>query len=237
MALPSISAPEYECELPSSGEIIKYRPFLVKEQKLLYMALEGQNDREIANSILNLLESCILTPNIDVKNLPSFDIEYVFLQLRAKSVGEVITLKVGHQDQSECSHMTEVSINLDDIKIVNMDKERSDKIQLNDGVGMVLRYPTLTDALNASSAGTESEKLFSLVQSCIKNIYDQEKVYEEFDPNELKDFIESMNVEQFTKVMKYFGDIPTVEYEVSWTCEKCGKEDSMKLTGLKSFFS
>jgi hypothetical protein len=210
------------------------RPFLVKEQKILYMALESKDEREIANAVIRILESCIITNDINIRKLPSFDVEYLFLKLRGSSVGEIINVKLGHVD-SECKHMTEMAININDIKITEI-KDRSDKITLNETTGMTLRYPNLQDTLKSSNDMSETDKLFHLVQSCIENIYDAENVYENIDQNELREFIESMSVEQFKMVMDYFGDIPTIEFETKWHCKECKKDDSIIIKGLRNFF-
>jgi hypothetical protein len=159
MALPSIVTPEFQTIIPSTGETVSYRPFLVKEEKLLLMAMEGNDQQEIANTVLKILKSCIAT-EVDIDKLATFDVEHLFLQLRGKSVGEVIELTVGHQE-GECAHRTEISISVDDIKLSNLDNET--KIMLTDTVGVKLKYPTMSQTMNLNPTLSDTETLFKLI--------------------------------------------------------------------------
>lgn len=228
MALPSISTPEFSTQIPSTGEKIKYRPFLVKEEKLLLIAMEGGDQNEITESVVKILENCIIS-DIDVKNLATFDIEYLFLKLRGKSVGEVITLQVMHPQNEECKHSTDVQVNIDDINVTGNISEG--KIMLTDGVGVKMKYPSMSTVLD----GTEDT--FDVIASCIDFIFDQDNVYNEFTDKELMDWIESLNQAQFKKISDFFEDMPKLSTEIEWKCEKCGKDDSIKLEGLQSFFT
>src|SRR6056300_541213 len=179
MALPSISTPEFTTQIPSTGEKIKYRPFLVKEEKILLIALEGNDQQEITTAILNILNSCILS-EVDVNKLSTFDVEYLFLNLRGKSVGEVIEARMGHTD-GDCKKLTDVQIKIDDIEIVN---EISDgKIMLTDDVGIKMRYPTVHDVAKLDMKN--SDDTFGLIAQCIEYIYDNDNVYSEFSEQEI----------------------------------------------------
>jgi len=231
MALPSLTAPEFFTKIPSTGKEIKYRPFLVKEEKILLMALEGNDQTEITNAIITILGNC-LEEGIDIDKLATFDVEYLFLRLRGKSVGEVIELRMSHAD-SECKHRTEVEVNIDDI---NVTEERPEnKIQLTDEIGIKLRYAGVNDlkTMNPDS----SEDLFALIVDCIEFIYDSENVYSEFTKKELADWLEQLSSEQFKKITNFFETAPKLSHKIEWKCSACGEEDSLTLEGLTSFFT
>lgn len=232
MALPSISTPEFQTTIPSTGENITYRPFLVKEEKILLMAMEGGDAVEMSNAMLNILKSCILS-EVDVEKLATFDIEYLFLTLRSKSVGEVITLNINHTTETECKHLSEVKVSIDDIKV---EGEISDgKIMLTDSIGIKLRYPKMSDLKDVSTA--DSETMFKMVRKCIEYIFDKEDVYSDFTEEELETWIDGLNQTQFGTITKFFENTPKLSHTVEWTCEKCKEKDSIKLEGLQSFFT
>jgi hypothetical protein len=232
MALPSLSAPEFITTVPSTGEEIKYRPFLVKEEKILLMALEGNDQNEITNAIMKILSNCVLS-NVDIKKLATFDIEYLFLKLRGKSVGEVIEIKVGHTNpDNPCKHRTELEINIDEIQVVG-DKP-NDKIQLDESIGVKLRFAGMNDI---SDVDTESSSdLFKMIAGCIEYVYDQENVYGEFSQKEMETWLEQLSSEQFSKITAFFNDSPKLQQVVKWKCPECGEEDEMTLEGLAAFF-
>jgi|TARA_B110000908_G_scaffold160625_1_gene204033 hypothetical protein len=230
MALPSLTAPEFFTKIPSTGKEIKYRPFLVKEEKILLMALEGNDQNEITNAIITILGNC-LEEGVDVSKLATFDVEYLFLKLRGKSVGEVIELRMSHS-QGDCKHRTDVGVNIDDINVTEGRPE--DKIQLNDEIGIKLRYAGVNDLKGMDPES--SEDLFALITGCIEFIYDNENVYSDFTKKEMADWLEQLSSEQFKKVTDFFEAAPKLTHEVNWTCAECGTEDTMKLEGLTSFF-
>jgi hypothetical protein len=231
MALPSLSVPEFFANIPSTGEEIKYRPFLVKEEKILLMALEGRDQKEISESIVKLLESCILT-KIDIKKLATFDIEYLFLKLRGKSVGEIIEIKATHEN-SECKEVTPVVVNLDDITVKGEMNEG--KIMITDKIGVKMRYPGMKDVINVNTADKSS--MFNLVSKCVEYIFDENEVYNEFTEKEIVEWIEKLNQSQFKKISEFFENIPKLSHEIKWKCKACGKEDKMLVEGLQSFFT
>lgn len=232
MALPSISTPEFTTKIPSTGQEVKYRPFLVKEEKILLMALEGSDQREITNAILKLLDSCILD-DVDTNKLSTFDVEHLFLKLRGKSVGEVVELNIGHNKVEGCDHKTKVNIPLDDIKVNG--NIGDGKIMITDTIGVKLTYPTVAHA-GIENLGT-ADGLFKLITTCIEYIFDEEEVYSDFTPKEIEEWIGQLNQGQFQKITDFFQNMPKLSYTLEWTCEKCGEKDEMTLEGLQTFFT
>jgi len=233
MTLPSISTPEFSTKIPSTGEEIKYRPFLVKEEKILLMALEGGETSEINDAVKKILNSCIVN-EIDVDKLSTFDVEYLFLQLRGKSVGEVVELTVTHPT-GDCTHKTDIEINIDSIKIKNLDNEK--KIMLTEDVGVMMRYPTMQEMMKISNDQSETDTLFNLITMSVDYVFDMENVYSDFTDKEIEDWINTLSQNQFKKVVEFFQNMPKLEYDLEWVCEKCGEKDSVKLEGLQSFFT
>jgi len=230
MALPSIATPEFSTNIPSTGEKIVFRPFLVKEEKILLMALEGNDQQEITTAILNILNSCILS-EVDVSKLSTFDVEFLFLNLRGKSVGEVIEVKMGHTD-GECKALTDASIKIDDIGIVN---EISDgKIMLTDDVGVKMRYPTVQDVAKLDMKN--SDDTFGLIAQCVEFIFDQENVYNEFTQEEIIDWVGNLNQTQFKNIALFFEGMPKLSYELKWKCDACGESETRTIEGLQGFF-
>lgn len=232
MGLPALSAPEFVTKVPSTGKEIKYRPFLVREEKILLMALEGGDENEIGNAIINILSACIIS-EINIDTLATFDVEYLFLKLRSKSVGEVIELKLAHSvKDSECKHRTEVVINIDDINVT--DNVSDGKIDLTDELGIKLRYAGMND-INSLDA-TSTSQLFELVVSCVEYIYDDENVYDDFSRDEMSKWLEQLDSAQFKRITDFFQAAPKLTHNIEWTCPECGEKDSLVLEGMQSFF-
>jgi len=231
MALPSLSTPEFQTVIPSTGETISYRPFLVKEEKILLMAMEGNDQKEIEIAIKKILSNCILQ-DIDVNKLAMFDMEYLFLQLRGKSVGEVIDLSVAHLD-SECKHRTDIKVNIDDIKIQNLDQEK--KVMLTDDVGVMMKYPTMQEAMSVDGENTEA--VFEILSKSVDYVFDAENVYSDFTEAEIVEWINGLNQTQFQKILAFFESMPKLSYEVSWKCKECKEKDTITLEGIQSFFT
>ena len=249
MALPTIVTPEYQCVIPSTGQEINYRPFLMKEEKLLLLAQEAGDVNEQTQSISKVLQSCVLTDNVEINNLATFDLEYIFLKLRSKSVGEIIDFKLKHQElagptgtlESVCTHETPVKVNIDEIKVPELKLDK--KINITDDIGVVLRYPTFQDlidletpdALDMDSVDT-TENIFQLIIRCVEYVYDKENVYNEFTEQEMSDWVGNLGQEQFQKITTFYENIPKLEHEIKWTCPECKKEETLLLEGLQSFF-
>ncbi len=236
MALPKLTAPEFKTELPSTKEEIVYRPFLVKEQKLLLMASEGEDESEILHAVENIVESCVLNKKIVAREMPSFDLEFLFLRIRSKSIGETVSLTGKHEDDHECQETTKIELNLDEVDIV-FDEENDPIVKLNEEIGLKMKYPTfkVIQGINASDK-TETEKSLLLIKEWILQVFDEENVYEEFTDEEIDSFIEDMTEDQLQSVQKFFATLPTLKKEVSFTCETCGKKESVVMEGLMSFF-
>ena len=234
MALPQLTAPEFQTKLPSTQETIHFRPFLVKEEKLLLMAQQGKDQKEILNVVFQILESCLKTP-LEVKKLAPFDIEWLFLQLRAKSVGEVIDLKLKHMKE-ECQGITDVEININDIKVQYPDK-KDDVIMMDQNIGVKMRYPSVEMVDPEKFEDPSIKDIFGLLDKCVVNVFDANQVYNEFTSQELTDFLESLDQKQFQKIVDFFNNTPKVKHTVEYKCAKCGEIVKYPLEGLLDFFS
>jgi hypothetical protein len=241
MPLPKIATPTYELELPSSGKNIKYRPFLVKEEKVLILALESQDVKQITLAIKSVLKDCILTKGIKVEDLPSFDIEYIFLNIRAKSVSESIELIVTCSDDGETE--VPVKIFVDEIQ-VQKDPDHTSEIKVDDEIVIKMKYPSLDQFIknNFDFSSNESvstiDKSFDIISSCIESIFTAEDSWAAADctKKELIEFIESMNTEQFKKIEKFFETMPKLSHTFEVTNPKTKVKNSVTLEGLTSFF-
>ena len=239
MPLPKIATPTYELELPSTGKTIQYRPFLVKEEKLLVIALESEDTKQITNAIKAVLKSCILTKGIKVDHLPTFDIEFLFLNIRGKSVGEELEVKVTCPDDKETQ--VPITINLDDIK-VDKNKEHNNQIKLDDNIMMEMKYPSLNEFIKNNFDPNDSnqmEQSFDLIASCIDKIYTQEEVWatEDCTKKEMNEFLESMNSSQFKEIEKFFETMPKLSHTIKVTNPKTKVKSDVVLEGLASFFA
>ena len=238
MPLPKISTPTYELVLPSSMETIKYRPFLVKEEKLLLIALQSNNQKEITNAIKTVIKECVLTKGIKVDSLPTFDIEYLFLNIRGKSIGEKIEVNLICPDDE----VTEVKkeIYLDEIKVL-IDDENNNTIDLGDGLKLLLKYPSLDEFVksNFEVEGVDNvERSFDLIASCIDKIYNDEEVWQGKDSSqkELKEFIDQLSSAQFKEIEKFFETMPKLSYTTKIKNPNTKVESEVVLEGLSSFF-
>jgi len=240
MPLPKINTPTYELTLPSNSKKIKYRPFLVREEKILILALESQDMKQISSSIIEIMADCIITKGVDITKLPSFDIEYLFLNIRAKSVGETVEVVVTCPDDGETTVDTEISI--DSIK-VKKTKGHKNIIKLDDKYSMKLKYPSMQQFIDANfDAGDEGSQVaqsLNMLSTCIDMIYDEEESWDTSDstPDELNEFVEQLNTKQFKEVEKFFDTMPKLEHKVKVKNPKTGVESDVVLEGLASFFS
>ena len=239
MPLPTIVTPSYELELPSTGKKIKYRPFLVKEEKLLVLALETEDTKDISNAIKTVLKNCIQTRGVKVENLPTFDIEYLFLNIRGKSVGEEVEVNLIAPDDEVTQ--VPVTIHIDDIKI-QKSEEHNSKVKLDDTLVMEMKYPSLDQFIKSNFDFTEEvsmDQSFDLIASCIDKIYNEEEVWSTADctKKEVKDFLEQMNSMQFKEIEKFFETMPKLSHSVTFTNPKTKVESTVVLEGLSSFFA
>jgi hypothetical protein len=238
MPLPTISTPSYELELPSSGQKIRYRPFLVREEKLLVLALETEDIKEITNAIKTVIKSCIQTKNVKVETLPTFDIEYLFLNIRGKSVGEDIEVNLICPDDQQS--VVSTTINVDDIQ-VHKNPDHNNKIQLDSSLIMEMKYPSLDEFIKSNfdfSSNTGMDQSFDLITSCIDKIYNEEEVWVSSDvtKKELFEFLDQMNTSQFKQIEKFFETMPKLSHKVKIKNPNTGVESEVLLEGLASFF-
>ena len=240
MPLPKINTPTYELTLPSNNKKIKYRPFLVREEKILILALESSDAKQISSSIVEIMSDCIETKNVDITKLPSFDIEYLFLNIRAKSVGETVDVIITCPDDNKTT--VEATINIDDIK-VKKTKGHKNVVKLDDTYSMKLKYPSMQQFIDANFDSEQEinsvSQSLQMLSTCIDMIYDNEESWDAADstPEELNEFIEQLNTKQFKEVETFFETMPKLEHIVEVTNPKTGKASKVKLEGLASFFN
>ena len=239
MPLPKISAPTYELELPSTGETIQYRPFLVKEEKLLVIALESEDTKQITTAIKTVIKNCILTKGIKVESLPTFDIEYLFLNIRGKSVGEELDVNIICPDDGRTE--VSVNINLEDIEVQKND-EHEKKIKIDDSIMIEMKYPSLDQFIKNNfdfNKRNAMDQSFELIASCIDTIFTEEEAWSTADcsKKEITEFLESMNSSQFKGIEKFFETMPKLSHKVEVRNPKTKVESEVVLEGLASFFA
>jgi|LWDU01.1.fsa_nt_gi hypothetical protein len=249
MGLPTIAVPQYTLTVPSSGEALKFRPFLVKEEKILLIAMESENQTQIIDATKTIIENCVYG-DVDVNNMPTFDLEYIFLQLRGKAKGEEIDLKY---KCPKCEEEIPILINIDDIQ-VQKKPEHTNNIKLTDDLGVMMKYPNIrlqSQIENLSDKQNKVESLFLTIIKCIDCIYDAENTYPAKDhtEKEMTDFIESLTDKQFQKISQFFDTMPVLRHETELHCTNkikskgkgketkvCGYKEKVSLEGLASFF-
>ena len=238
MPLPKIATPTYELELPSTGATVKYRPFLVKEEKVLVIALESEDNKQITNAIKAVLKSCILSKGIKVENLPTFDIEYLFLNIRGKSVGEDLEVNIICPDDEETQ--VPVTINLDEIEVQRDDKH-TNKIKVDDSIMMEMKYPSLEQFIKNNFDFNENvmDQSFELIATCIDKVYTEDEVWTAADctKKEMRDFLEQMNSQQFKEIETFFETMPKLSHTINVTNPKTKVKSDVVLEGLSSFFA
>ena len=233
MALPKLNTPTYELELPSTGEKIKYRPLLVKEQKILMMAQEGSDENEIAEAMGNLVSDCTFG-KIDAKVSPMFDIEYIFLKVRGKSVGDKIELNVTCPDDEKTS--APVTIDIEEIQ-VHMLEDHTNEVNISSDIKVVLRYPILSDMKNVKASSNSVDRVFNVLNSCITSIHFGDDVYNKVDLTEkdINEFVDQFTSEQFDTMVKFFDTMPKMRHIVKVTNPKTKVTSEVVLEGLESF--
>ena len=237
MALPKLTTPTYELEVPSTDEIIKYRPFLVREEKILLIALESGEPEDIINAVKDIVTECTFG-KVDLGKLPMFDVEYIFLNIRAKSVGEISTLRLLCPDDGET--YVNVDIDLSEI-MVHVEKGHNPKIELTEEMGMIMGYPNIDSMTGTGITEINATNMLDVISSCILQIYDKkgEEVYETKDQTkkEISEFIESLNTQQFQKVQQFFDTMPKLKHAVELDNPKTGVKSKVVLQGLNDFFA
>ena len=238
MPLPKISTPTYELEIPSSKKTIKYRPFLVKEEKILIIAMESEDNKQIANAVKNVISACILTKGVKVEELSTFDIEYLFLNIRGKSVGEDVEVLITCPDDN----VTQVPtlINLDDIQ-VQVDENHSRDINLDNSLILRMKYPSMDEFIKsnfATSGDLGVSETFDLIASCIEQVYSEEESWSASDctKKELLEFVDQLTSQQFKEVEKFFETMPKLSHKIKVKNPNTGVESEVVLEGLSSFF-
>jgi len=238
MPLPKLTVPTYELEVPSTGKKIKYRPFLVKEEKILLLAMETEDEKQMANAVKTILENCIQTPKFKVDSLSLFDIEYIFLNIRGKSVGETVELNVTCPDDGET--VVPIKLNLDDIKVQKKDGH-TNIINLTDEVSVTMKYPSMDLFVknNIAETGSDIDDVFEIASMCIDQIVEGEDVYEasNFSRKEILEFLEGMDTKQFIEVQKFFETMPKLSHTITIKNPNTDVENEVVIEGLASFFA
>lgn len=241
--LPKIDVPIFTIDLPLSKQKVRYRPFLVKEEKILLMAMESNDEKTVVDSIKQIINNCCLD-EINVDDLPVLDFEFFFLNLRARSIGEISDLqykcnnivKNEKGEEKTCNHVVKLQVNILDIK-PEINPKHTNKIELTDKLGIVMKYPNFKILENITD-GNEVEKIIKIITNCIDFIYDEENIYykKDISQEELLEFIEGMTREQFEKIQNFFDTIPKIKKDVEFKCGKCGYEEKIVVEGLQNFF-
>jgi hypothetical protein len=236
MALPKLTTPTYELEIPSTDQKIKYRPFLVKEEKILMMAMESKSSADITQAVKDIVSECTYN-KVDISNMPMFDVEYIFLNIRSKSVGEVSKLKLLCPDDGKT--YADVELNLNEVK-VQVGDDHTNKIELDKNMGMIMKYPTIDSFSETGIRDINPSNMLEVITTCIQQIYEEngKKVYETKDQTkkEITEFIEQLNTKQFKDVQKFFETMPKLKHEITIKNPKTKKESKITLTGLNDFF-
>lgn len=236
MPLPIVESTKYETKLPSTGKKIQYRPYLVKEEKILMIALESGDQKQIMQAVKDTIAACTFN-KLNPNDLPIFDLEYVFLRLRAKSVGEISKLNLKCE---KCTKNNTVEINLEEIQ-VNTENLPSSKIKLNDKIGVVMTWPKvdLIADISEENNKNKSKLAFDIITGCIESIYDSTKVYpaSEQTKEELDQFVESLNQDQFLKIQNFVQSMPKLQHDINFDCVHCKESNSILVKGLQNFFS
>ena len=237
MALPKLTTPTYELEIPSTDEKIKYRPFLVKEEKILMMAMETKNESDIVQAVKDIVSECTFN-KINLGSMPMFDVEYIFLNIRSKSVGEVSKLKLLCPDDKKT--YADVEVDLNEVK-VQVGEDHTNKIDLGNGMGIIMQYPSIDSFKDSGIRDINASNMLEVISTCILQIYEEEgkKVYNSKDQTskELTDFIEQLNTKQFKDVQKFFDTMPKLKHEITIKNPKTKKESKIVLSGLNDFFA
>jgi hypothetical protein len=242
--LPKIDVPIYETQLISNGKTIRYRPFLVKEQKLFLMAAESEDSKDTIAAIKQVINNCVID-DIDVDNLATFDIEHLFIQLRARSVSEVVDLKFNcnnkikneKDEEHACGNLVKFNLNLLDIQ-PTLNPDHTNKIEITDKLGVVLKYPTFNTVNKLEIGSNDINQVLEIIINCIDYIYDEEQLYyaKDASKNELTEFVENMKQSDLEKFQKFFDTLPKIKQELNFNCNKCGYTEKIDVEGIQNFF-
>jgi len=233
--LPRMVTPKYDMIVPSTGKSITYRPYVVKEEKMLLIAMESQDEKQIENAVMNIIEECVESP-IDINALTNFDVEFMFVTLRAKSVGEGIELS---PNCTSCEETNEVKVDLDKVTVKNLEDQTDTMIKLTDDISVELKWPTMKDRhVDLVDEASETETIINIMSSTIGTIYSGEEIFITSDvpKKEVKEFVESLSNEQFNQIVDVMAKAPTLSYDINFDCKKCGESNSIEINGLADFF-
>jgi hypothetical protein len=237
MALPKLGVPQYELSMPSTGKTVKYRPFLVKEEKVLLLAMESQEEKQVIDAVKNVLKSCVIS-RIKVDQLPSFDLEYLFLKIRAAAIGEVIEMTVTCTDDGSTS--ATATINIDDVKVIK-EEGHDRKIMLTDTTGILMKYPSMDRFIESQflNKGIDADHIFSFIAEHIEQIFDEEEVYDSSTTSkkEFREFVESLTSKQFELIQKFYETMPRLSHTFTVVNPNTGNECEYTIEGLQSFFA
>ena len=232
--LPTLATPKYDMIVPSTGNVITYRPYVVKEEKILLIAMESQDENEIEKAVLNIIKECVESP-INVDDLTTFDVEMIFITLRSKSVGEgiKITPKCVH-----CKESNEVKIDLEKVTVENLSNTVDKHIKLTDDISIDLKWHTMKDRTEDLKKETETETIINMIVASLETIYSGEEIFAVKDASkkETVDFVESLNTDQFNNIVEVLSKSPYMSYDLKFDCKKCSKENTMEMKGLIDFF-
>ena len=235
MGLPIQQAPSYNCMLPVSKKLVKYRPFLVKEQSFLLQAKEGDSTKEVFSAIKELV-TAVTDGTVDASKIPLADLEYLFLQIRTKSIGETTILNLVCNASEECTSRTDIEVNLSEIE-VDVESIQDDKIKINDTL-MVELIPPTTEVIVKLEGLPEADTIKPIMRACLVRIYDEDNIFElsDYRDTEIDEFVDSLTVDQFEMISEYFQSVPALKHKVEWKCSLCGEESTLELQGLANFF-
>ena len=232
--LPKLVTPKYDMIVPSTGETITYRPYVVKEEKILLIALESKDDKLIEKAVINIIKECIESP-IDIDELTTFDVEFIFVTLRSQSVGEGIKI---NPPCEHCEEPNEVLINLDKVSVINLENKVDKHIKLTDDISVDLKWHTMKDRVEDLQKKTETETVINMIATSLETIYSGEDTFvvKDAPKKEVLEFVESLNNDQFSEIVDILANAPHLNYDVNFNCKKCDKENSITLNGLIDFF-
>ena len=237
MALPKLGVPQYELSMPSTGKTVKYRPFLVKEEKVLLLAMESQDEKQVIDAVKNVLKSCVIS-RIKVDQLPSFDLEYLFLKIRAAAIGEVIEMTVTCTDDGSTS--ATATINIDEVEVIK-EEGHDRKIMLTDTTGILMKYPSMDRFIESQflNKGIDADHIFSFIAEHIEQIFDEEEVYDSSTTSkkEFREFVESLTSKQFESIQKFYETMPRLSHTFTVVNPNTGNECEYTIEGLQSFFA
>ncbi len=237
MALPKLGVPQYELSMPSTGKTVKYRPFLVKEEKVLLLAMESQEEKQVIDAVKNVLKSCVIS-RIKVDQLPSFDLEYLFLKIRAAAIGEIIEMTVTCTDDGETS--ATATINIDEVEVTK-EEGHNRKIMLTDTTGILMKYPSMDRFIESQflNKGIDADHIFSFIAEHIEQIFDEEEVYDSSTTSkkEFREFVESLTTKQFESIQKFYETMPRLSHTFTVVNPNTGNECEYTIEGLQSFFA